>query len=52
MQDAVRHCYANVGTIEFSSKSGSLIIEMNTRIQVEHPVTEMVTDRSGKKARF
>ncbi|MFI3251176.1 MAG: acetyl-CoA carboxylase biotin carboxylase subunit [Eubacteriales bacterium] len=48
-EDAVRAAkavgYCNAGTIEYvlDAKGNYYFIEMNTRIQVEHPVTEMLT---------
>jgi acetyl-CoA carboxylase, biotin carboxylase subunit len=53
--DALRKVgYSNAGTVEFlRDQSGGLyFIEMNARVQVEHPVTEMVTQVDIVKAQI
>ncbi|HBD93057.1 MAG: acetyl-CoA carboxylase biotin carboxylase subunit [Spirochaetes bacterium GWF1_31_7] len=46
--------YYNAGTIEFivTPKGEFFFMEMNTRIQVEHPVTEMITGQDLIKEQF
>ena len=46
--------YSNAGTVEFllDSKGNFFFMEMNTRIQVEHPITELVSGVDLLKAQI
>ncbi len=55
LKDAIKAIgYSNAGTVEFlmDEKGDLFFIEVNARIQVEHPVTEMVTGVDLVKAQI